>query len=252
LDACSLLVMPILVQGQPRAILFLENRLSRGAFSADRLDTVNLIAGQLAVSLDNALLYASTERKVAERTEALAAANARLELLSVTDPLTGAANRRRFADHLQVEWRRAERNRTPLAIAMIDIDQFKPYNDYYGHPGGDACLSRIATVLRGAVRSSDLVARYGGEEFAIVLAETDLAAAQVVTERVRVAVEALDEPHAKSALGHVTISVGVAAHLPHTGGQPEKLVEAADIELYKAKRHGRNIVWPPTIPRRAT
>ena len=107
LDTCSLLVVPILAQGTPRAMLLLENRLGRHAFSTDRLDAILLIAGQLAVSLDNALVYASLERKVAERTEELNAANRRLASLSITDPLTGLANRRRLADVLESEWLRA-------------------------------------------------------------------------------------------------------------------------------------------------
>jgi len=110
----SLLVVPVLSQGVPRAILMLENRLTRAAFSLGRLDAVLLIAGQLTVSIDNALVYASLERKVAERTEELAEANRRLELLTVTDPLTGLANRRRLTDALEAEWWRGLRSGEPI------------------------------------------------------------------------------------------------------------------------------------------
>ena len=164
LACCSLMVVPILAQGVPRAMLLLENRLTRGAFTTDRLDAVHLIAGQLAVSFDNALLYASLERKVTEGTEALAQANERLEQLAVTDALTGLPNRRRLGEILDVEWRRALRPKTALAVAMIDIDQFKLYNDHYGHPAGDRCLQQVATALAGNLRTTDYVTRYGGEE----------------------------------------------------------------------------------------
>ncbi|MER7278868.1 diguanylate cyclase [Dactylosporangium sp. NPDC000244] len=248
LDACSLMVLPVVVHGQPRAMLVLENRLSRGAFTGDRLDAVDLIAGQLAVSLDNALLYASLERKVAERTEALEAANERLALLSITDPLTGLANRRKFTDGLGEEWRRAARNHGTLAVAMIDIDHFKLYNDHFGHPGGDACLRKVAGALRRTVRATDLVARLGGEEFAVVLPDTDLTCACVAAERLRAAIEELGEPHLRTGPGVVTVSVGVAAARPGGEGEPEELVEAADVALYEAKREGRNRVAPGLRP----
>jgi diguanylate cyclase (GGDEF)-like protein len=239
---CSLLVVPILAQGVPRAMLLLENRLTRGAFSTDRLDAVHLIAGQLAVSVDNALLYASLERKVAERTEALAQANERLEQLATTDSLTGLPNRRRLGEILDAEWRRALRPKSWLAVAMIDIDQFKLYNDHYGHPAGDRCLHRVATALAGHVRETDHVARYGGEEFSLVLPDTDALGAVVAAERVRHAVEGLAEPHAASSRGIVTISIGVAAILPTPYDLAEDLIRQADEHLYEAKRAGRNRV----------
>src|SRR4029079_16423754 len=159
-DQCSLLAVPIVNRGNVCAMLLLENRLIRGAFSADRLDGVMLIAGQLAVSIDNALVHASLERKVAERTEQVTLANQRLEHLSATDPLTGVANRRRLEEVLDVEWRRAERTREPIAMAMIDIDRFKWYNDRYGHTAWDQCLQRVAAHLCRHVRGADVVARY--------------------------------------------------------------------------------------------
>jgi diguanylate cyclase (GGDEF)-like protein len=244
LDRCSLLVVPIFTHGVLRAMLLLTNRLSSGAFTADRLDAVELIAGQLAVSLDNAVLYASLEQKVIERTEALAAANERLELLNVTDPLTGLANRRRLEDALQAEWRQS---RTSVGLAMVDIDHFKLYNDHYGHLGGDACLRRVATALRRSVRDTDLVARYGGEEFAVIFPGADLASAQAVAERVRAAVVALREPHA-AIDGVVTVSIGVATLVPANGASIELLIRLADAELYRAKNNGRNQVSTSTHP----
>lgn len=244
MERCSLLAVPIQSQGDLRAVLLLENHQSRGAFAAHRLDAVNLIAGQLAVSLDNAMLYASLARKVAERTEALEQANRRLELLAITDGLTGLANRRRFNEVLETEWKRALRTRTPIGLAMIDIDQFKLYNDHYGHLGGDACLRRVASVLSSGQRvAADLAARYGGEEFALVLPSTDLAGTQVVAERLRRQVQELQEPHALAMHRVVTISVGIASFVPSDDSTPAQWLEVADAALYQAKHHGRNQVW---------
>ena len=248
-QVCSILAVPVLSRGTLRAILLLENRLIRDAFPAERLEVVMLIAGQLAVSLDNALIYSSLERKVAERTRQLALANERLSQLSITDPLTGLANRRRLEESLHHEWQRAGRTRTPLSLAMVDIDHFKRYNDQHGHREGDRCLQRIAAQLERSVRDTDLVARYGGEEFAIVMPDTDAPAAREVAERVRHAVSALAEPLTTDQV--VTASVGVATlhdrERTETGDEAgrqalDRLVERADNALYEAKRAGRNRV----------
>jgi diguanylate cyclase (GGDEF)-like protein len=243
LPHCSLLLVPVLSHGQLRAVLVLENRQRRGAFSADRLETVTLIAGQLSVSLDNALLYDSLERKVAERTAALEAANQRLEVLSVTDALTGVANRRRFAEALDAEWLRARRTGTPIGLAMIDIDQFKLYNDHYGHQGGDACLTMVADAMKRGLRAgSDLIARYGGEEFVLLLPNTDLPGTLTVAERVRAAVATLAAPHALSGHGIVTVSIGIVSFVPDDSNSASQFIEVADTALYAAKRGGRNQV----------
>lgn len=244
LACCSLLVVPIRSQGELRALVLLENRLIRSAFAADRLDGVMLIAGQLAVSLHNAMIYASLERKVAERTEELALANTRLERLSVTDALTGLANRRRLEEVLGGEWERARRAKTPVALAMVDIDHFKLYNDRYGHAGGDRCLQRVAALLRRHLRGADLVARYGGEEFAVVMPGANLDAALRAAERLRAAVVALAEQHPLVSDRIVTVSIGVASMIPPRGSRVEQLSELADTELYRAKRSGRNRVRP--------
>ena len=242
LDSCALLAAPILIRGALHGLVLMENRLIRSAFSVDRLDGVMLIAGQLAVSLDNALVYASLERKVGERTRQLALANRRLEELSTTDALTGLANRRRLEEVLAAEWLRARRSGDSLGLAILDIDHFKIYNDHYGHGAGDRCLQRVADGLRRNVRDQDLPARYGGEEFAIVMPNTDVDAALQVAERLRLAVATLAEPHPLTPDGIVTISVGVAATKPTSDGLIENLLEQADVELYRAKRGGRNRV----------
>ncbi|MEU4163080.1 diguanylate cyclase, partial [Actinoplanes sp. NPDC026670] len=242
LDHCSLLVVPVIGHGQPRAVLVLENRLSRRAFSAGRLDAVLLIAGQLTVSLENAQVYASLERAVTERTEELAEANQRLELLTVTDPLTGLPNRRKLNTFLDETWRRSHRSGEPIGVAMIDIDNFKKYNDHYGHQGGDECLRLVAEALRASVRNTDLVARYGGEEFCIVMPGAAAENAYIVAERACRAVAHLAEPHALADNGIVTVSVGVASGAPVTHADPDQLQKLADEALYEAKRAGRNRV----------
>jgi diguanylate cyclase (GGDEF)-like protein len=240
LDACSVLAAPVLSRGALGAILLLENRLIRDAFPTERIEGVMLIAGQLAVSLENALLYSSLERKVDERTEQLAHANERLAQLSVTDPLTGLANRRRLEDSLAGEWQRTQRTRRPLSLAMVDIDHFKQYNDRHGHVEGDQCLQRVAAELARTVRGSDLVARYGGEEFAVVMPHTDTASANEAAERIRLAINALAEPLTADQV--VTVSVGVATVTGVEARGTDGLVERADGALYDAKRSGRNRV----------
>jgi diguanylate cyclase (GGDEF)-like protein len=242
IECCSLMAIPLLNRGELQALLLLENRLIRGAFSTERLDGVMLIAGQLAVSLGNAVVYASLEHKVAERTHELAIANAQLEVLSITDPLTGLANRRQLGDILDVEWRQAQRSGRPIALAMVDIDHFKLFNDRYGHAAGDKCLQHVAGQLRRGTRDGDLVARYGGEEFAVVMPDTDTAAAIRIAERLRTAIATLAVPDTPATKPSITISVGVGATVPRPDATAASLVEVADAELYRAKRSGRNRV----------
>ena len=168
-------------------------------------------------------------------------AREKLTKLAITDGLTGIANRRYFDDQLAHEWTRARRLNQTLAIAMIDVDWFKKYNDHYGHQGGDDCLRQIANVLSNvAKRDSDFVARYGGEEFAIILPMTQAENALELSKNICLALSNLELPHALSDFGHVTLSVGVAVGCPKQNTTPHNLLINADKALYTAKEKGRN------------
>ncbi len=181
-------------------------------------------------------------RKAAE--DQLAAANRRLEALAGQDGLTGLANRRTFDDALEREHRRAMRDRTRLAMIMIDVDRFKPFNDSYGHPAGDEALRSVGQrILEALRRPGDIAARYGGEEFAVLLPNMDEAGAAVIAERIRRAVLALAIGHGAGVGNVVTISAGVAAFSANAfDAGLETLVRQADQALYRAKDEGRNRV----------
>ncbi|MBF0220253.1 MAG: GGDEF domain-containing protein [Gammaproteobacteria bacterium] len=181
------------------------------------------------------------EEQVAKRTMQLEEANRRLNRLSVTDALTGIANRRHFDTVLKDEWKRMERLKQPLAVAMIDIDWFKKYNDRYGHQAGDICLTTVAQTLAASIsRAGDLVARYGGEEFAFIAPAIDAEDALVMAQKICNAIAAKGLPHAESPFAHVTASIGVAAIVPAANRSSEMLLKLADEALYRAKEAGRN------------
>jgi diguanylate cyclase (GGDEF)-like protein len=183
------------------------------------------------------------EERVTERTRDLAEANDKLAALSMTDGLTGIANRRSFDEALEKELQRAVRARAPLALLMLDVDYFKPYNDFYGHPRGDACLRRLATLLQShARRGGDLAARYGGEEFALIAANLDPEGALALAGSIRAEFEAMQQPHERSPFGRVTASIGVVALVPDEANSAEALLRMADQALYRAKEQGRNQV----------
>ncbi|MGV7931030.1 MAG: diguanylate cyclase [Spirochaetota bacterium] len=170
--------------------------------------------------------------------------NLMLESLSFLDDLTAIPNRRRFSEFINSEWRRSARNRSTIALVMIDIDFFKLFNDNYGHGTGDEVLQKVATTLQGALkRPGDFVARYGGEEFVVVLPDTDVQGALVIAEAMRREIEVLGIPHRFSATSdRLTISLGVAGMIAERDASPRVLIEAADAALYRAKQAGRNRV----------
>ena len=173
-------------------------------------------------------------------------AQAALEQLATHDGLTGLANRRCFDDTLQGEWRRALRHRQPLSLLMVDVDNFKQYNDVNGHLSGDECLKRIAAAVAAEMRTNDLVARYGGEEFAVILPNQSLKGAAIVAERIRYRVEQLQLPNQLVANRSVTVSIGAATAIASDDTEASELVAIADAALYRAKHMGRNRISLPT------
>jgi diguanylate cyclase (GGDEF)-like protein len=197
--------------------------------------------GLLAKSLD------SLVQTISDRTVELQRANEQLTQLSLSDSMTGIANRRMFDVYLKQEWRRAMRERTPLSVMLADVDHFKNYNDTYGHQQGDMCLIGVAAVMQLHLqRPADLVARYGGEEFAVILPGTDAEGARHMAETLRQAVLDLRIEHSSSAAGpFVTLSIGLVTTIPSQDegdGGMELLLEQADLALYQAKDRGRNQV----------
>lgn len=174
----------------------------------------------------------------------LQAALRALERQARIDGLTGLFNRRHFDEQIEREILRHRRQQLPLALAFIDIDCFKGYNDHYGHPDGDSCLGAVARLIAASSqRPDEVVARYGGEEFIVILPYTALAAATDYANRLCEAVRGAGLPHAASrAAPHVTISIGVVAAVPHTGLEAAQLLARADAALYAAKAAGRDRV----------
>jgi diguanylate cyclase len=183
------------------------------------------------------------DEKVRERTEALEDANEKLLTLSTTDELTQLKNRRYFDQAFRTEYQRAYREKTPVAVMMLDIDHFKQLNDTHGHQFGDICLQEVAKTIRGSVRRPpDLPARYGGEEFVVVLPNTDLNGALTVAESIRNAVSGLTVTSGNLSV-RMTVSIGVASETPEDNRHgADLLLKAADKQLYRAKEEGRNRV----------
>ncbi len=181
--------------------------------------------------------------QLGQRERELVATNDRLTVIASIDMLSGLANRRGLQSRLDFEWRKAQQSGRAVSLLMIDVDHFKLYNDTYGHPEGDACLSRLGETLSAiAATAMGFAGRYGGEEFCLLLPNTDATRACEVGEMVRMAVLALGLPHVTSSHQCVTVSVGVASARPNDGQDPGELIEAADAALYAAKHRGRNNV----------
>ncbi|MBD1832398.1 PAS domain S-box protein [Cyanobacteria bacterium FACHB-472] len=186
---------------------------------------------QIAIAIQQAQLYQQLEE-----------ANYELQRLACLDGLTQVANRRRFDEYLEREWRRLAREKAPLALIMCDIDFFKLYNDNYGHQAGDSCLQLVAAAISQTLkRPADLVARYGGEEFVVILPYTKTQGALKVAQEIRDRIRELQIFHAKSPISpYITLSLGVAVVVPLPEYSPVELIHTADLALYEAKAAGRD------------
>ncbi|MBL4868941.1 MAG: diguanylate cyclase [Pseudomonadales bacterium] len=182
--------------------------------------------------------------RLADMRKELYAANKKLQNLTYLDDLTKVLNRRGLDRSMEVEWRRAKRENSPLSLLLIDVDLFKQYNDCYGHLAGDQCLQKIAQSIEvSALRPADTVARYGGEEFAVILPNTERNGALKVAERIRTHLAESAIEHNDSTVDNfVTISVGVSCDQCNHTYNAEALFKKADLALYEAKEAGRNQV----------
>ncbi len=238
----SNLVLPLNFRGRVLGAINLESNKLDG-FKAETRVILTSLADQLA----GAVYWAQLNQTLAEKTRELETqraelahanrklklANAKLEKSALSDPLTSLANRRAWDNHVKREFARAQRSQRNLSVAIIDADNFKAFNDRFGHAAGDRTLKRISAVLaRYTRRSGELAARMGGEEFGLLLPEIAVAEAKLVCERLLAEIAELK--------GCTTISIGLKSAVPTARGTVEKFVELADRALYQAKRAGRN------------
>ncbi len=238
----SNLVLPLNFRGRVLGAISLESNKLDG-FKAEARIILTSLADQLA----GAIYWAQLNQTLAEKTRELETqraelahanrklklANAKLEKSALSDPLTSLANRRAWDNHVKREFARTQRSQSNLSIAVIDADNFKAFNDRFGHAAGDRTLKRISAVLtKYTRRSGELAARLGGEEFGLLLPEIDAAEAKLVCERLLAEIAELK--------ASTTISIGLNSAVPTALGTVEKFVELADRALYRAKRAGRN------------
>lgn len=233
----SFISYPVIIAGRKVGVLNVTDRAGGGTYDEADLSLLEIIAPQMALALDRA----EWQEKAAQ-----------FQLMSITDPLTGLLNRRYLEERLTEELNRSKRYHYAVSFMMIDIDDFKIYNDNNGHQAGDAALEMTAQCLKSALRSADVAARYGGEEFCILLPQTPLGEAKVIAERIRRRVERASYKHGKTQpLGAVTISIGLSAFAP-TIDTPAAIIGAADRALYLAKKSGKNCVQAPDKPQPET
>ena len=216
------------------------------AYAAWRSKAIVLGSILLGLCFASGALLLLFGRELARRVKAEAA----LETLARTDQLTKLANRRRFDESLEREWRRAARAGSTLSLLIIDADHFKAFNDHFGHPAGDQLLVHIARSIRDQVhRPGDLPCRIGGEEFAVLLPDTGLDGAVAVAENICGAVLKLGAAHPTSASSIASVSIGVASVVPVPTQPSQELTAAADVALYAAKKAGRNCVHTGSVRR---
>src|SRR5687767_1663537 len=223
----SFISYPIIIGGRKVGVLNVTDKKGGRRFDEIDLSLMEIIGPQMAVALERA----EWQERATE-----------FQLMSITDSLTGLPNRRYLEERLAEELNRSKRYDYPMSFLMIDIDDFKVYNDKNGHPAGDLAIQITGHCLKAALRSADIASRYGGEEFSILLPQTAIAEAGTIAERIRQRVNSTHYPHGKAQpLGRVTISVGVST-FSQMINTSENIIAAADRALYQAKSLGKDRV----------
>jgi len=221
----SFLSYPIAIGQRKIGVLNLADKIGGAAYDAADLSVIELVGPQIALALERAAWQQRANQ---------------FQLMSITDPLTGLHNRRYMEARLAEELSRSRRYDYPMSFMMIDIDDFKLYNDHNGHQAGDRALEITAQCLKAALRKVDVASRYGGEEFSILLPQTTLEEAGVIADRLRRRISSTKFPHGDAQpLGSVTVSIGLSSYSAALDSA-EAVVRAADRALYHAKSHGKN------------
>jgi|SRR5687768_5694686 len=221
----SFISYPIRIGGRTIGVLNVTDKSSGEKYDDIDLSLLEIIGPQVALALERA----EWQERATE-----------FQLMSITDPLTGLLNRRYLQERMNEEVNRSRRYEYPMSFLMIDIDDFKSYNDLNGHQAGDQALQITAHCLKVALRAADVACRYGGEEFGVLLPQTPLTEATAIAERMKQRVAETDYPHGKSQpTGGVTISIGISTFNKHVDS-PDRIIAAADRALYNAKRKGKN------------
>ena len=221
----SFISYPIFIRGRRIGLLNVTDKTAGGSYDDIDLSLLEIIEPQVALALERA----EWQERASE-----------FQLMSITDPLTSLPNRRYLEERLSEELNRSRRYDYPMSFLMIDIDDFKRYNDTNGHQAGDLALTLTAHCLKSALRSADVASRYGGEEFCILLPQTSMMEAGTIAERIQQKVAATHFPHGKSQpLGHITLSIGVST-FSSIINSAETIIAAADRALYRAKSLGKN------------
>ena len=221
----SFISYPIAIGPRKIGVLNVADKRSGAFYNEDDLALMDLVAPQIALALERAIWQHRANQ---------------FQLMSITDPLTGLHNRRYLEARLSEELNRSKRYDTPMSFMMIDLDDFKFYNDRNGHQAGDRALEITAQCLRSTLRKADVAARYGGEEFSILLPQATLHEAGMIADRLRRTIMNTRFPHGESQpLGSVTLSIGLSSLSPSLDSV-EAIIRAADRALYHAKSHGKN------------
>ena len=231
----SFISFPIIIGGRKVGVLNVTDKVDGSVYDEFDLDLLEMIAPQIALALERTRWHLKATR---------------FQLLSITDPLTGLHNRRYLEERITEEIERSKRHHFPVCFMMIDIDDFKQYNDRNGHQAGDLALEMTAQSIKSALRTEDVASRYGGEEFSVLLPQTNLSKALIIAERIRRRVERARLPNRNlQLLNSVHVSIGVAEFGPHVD-TPISLISAADQSLYIAKRRGKNCIdsYTPSTP----
>ena len=238
----SLLCAPLVLQGELKGIIYLENNLLSGVFTENKVQLLQHLSGQIIISIENTVVYNDLEEKVKQRTLDLEATRDELKLLASTDPLTKLYNRRYFSEVSENIFNLLKRERSTLSLMMLDIDNFKFVNDTYGHQVGDRVIVSIANTLLEFTRKSDVVCRFGGEEFIVLLPHSDEEMTMIIAENIRRSIEneniILDADHTLKVTG----SIGISSVDFTKDKNIEVAIRNADDALYKVKSSGKNSV----------